>query len=297
GFFLMLLVLPLQALNTVGTWEHEMDARMQGFRQRSGRDWSAVNDDSLIVAYYGHPRSRYMGIVGRHNLEELTRLVRSTAAQYQAAAGGREVVPALYLIYGTVQPQGQIGYMSDRLTRQHIHHAMENGLLIFLDHQIGTYTLKDALDRLLPYLVYPNVHIALDFEWRTAHPMREIGYVRGEELNWIQGYVQDYLERNRIPGTRFVVFHQFTKSMVRDPAVIHTRFPQVSLIHSTSGWGPPDKKAATHTLNSRISQIPLKGFKLWYFYSDKPGIHFDDPLMTPDQVLALDPQPMLIIYQ
>ncbi|MBU0934981.1 MAG: hypothetical protein KKI09_12200 [Spirochaetes bacterium] len=50
-------------------------------------------------------------------------------------------------------------------------------------------------------------------------------------------------------------------------------------------------------MNARITQISQKGFKLWYHYSDKPGIHYDSPLMTPAQVLALSPPPMLVMYQ
>jgi len=257
----------------------------------------AISEESLIIAYYGRPKAAYMGIVGRHSKEEIIERVKTTANDFQTIASHKKAKPALYLIYGTCQPQGEIGYMSDAMTHEYIRYALEEDTLIILDHQIGRYTLKEAVDRLLPYLVYPNVHIALDFEWRTVNPMKEIGYVRGEELNWVQEYVQDFLSRNRIPVKKYIVFHQFTKSMLRDPYVISSVYPQVGLIHCTSGWGPPDKKASTHALNAAITQVPLKGFKLWYHYSDKPGIHFDDPLMTPNEVLSLSPAPLLVIYQ
>jgi len=254
-------------------------------------------DDSLIVAYYGRPNASYMGIVGRHSKEEITARVKTTARNFQAIAGEKKVVPALYLIYGTCQPHGEIGYMSDKMAHDYIQYALDQEAVIILDHQIGRYSLKEAVDRLLPYLAYRNVHIALDFEWRTRNPMKEVGHVQGDELNWIQEYVQAYLSEKGIAGRKYIVFHQFTKSMVRNPAVISSGHPQVSLIHCTSGWGAPDDKVATHTLNASITQIPLKGFKLWYHYSDKPGIHFDDPLMKPDAVLSLSPPPFLVIYQ
>ncbi len=263
----------------------------------SNIDEPAIDDDSLIVAYYGRPKAAYMGIVGRYSKEEIITRVKATAGSFQAIANKKTVVPALYLIYGTCQPQGEIGYMSDKMTHEYIQYALDEGTLIILDHQIGRHTLKEAVDRLLPYLAYPNVHIALDFEWRTANPMKEIGFVRGEELNWIQEYVQDYLSKNGIGGKKYIIFHQFTKSMLRNPSVVSSGFTRVGLIHCTSGWGSPDKKSATHSLNAKITQIPLKGFKLWYYYSDKPGIHFDNPLMTPKEVLALSPAPVLVIYQ
>lgn len=262
----------------------------------SSVDEPTIDDGSLIVAYYGRPKAPYMGIVGRYPKEEIIARVKATAGKFQAMAG-KTVRPALYLIYGTCQPQGEIGYMSDRMTHEYIRYALEEGALIILDHQIGRHTLKEAVDRLLPYLAYPNVHIALDFEWRTASPMKEIGHVRGEELNWIQEYVQAFLSNNGIAGKKYIIFHQFTKSMLRNPGVVSSGFSRVGLIHCTSGWGPPDKKSATHALNAKITQIPLKGFKLWYHYSDKPGIHFDNPLMSPKEVLALSPAPVLVIYQ
>lgn len=263
----------------------------------SNLDPFAITDENLIIAYYGRPKAAYMGIVGRYSKEEITARVKATADTFQNIAGNKKVIPALYLIYGTCWPEGKIGYMSDAMTHEYIKYALEQNTLVILDHQIGAYTLKDAVDRLLPYLVYPNVHIALDFEWRTTNPMKEIGFVRGEELTWLQGYVQEYLSKNRIPGKKFIVFHQFTKSMLRNPEGIVSVHPQVGLIHSTSGWGPPNNKASTHALNSAITQLPIKGFKLWYYYSDKPGIHYDNPLMMPEEVMSLSPAPLLVIYQ
>lgn len=268
-------------------------------------DLQAVNDqageesgkEEIIVAYYGHPNSRYMGIVGRNTLQELVERVQATAHAYQQLLPEYNVVPAIYLIYGTVQPEGRIGYISDATVNRYIQYAMARNVKIILDHQIGAYSLEAAVDRLLPYLVFPNVHIAFDFEWRTTKPMKEIGFVLGEELNWMQNQVSNYLVENKIPGNKYLIFHQFVASMLREPSKTLTGFPQVDLVHCTSGWGPPWQKRATHAFNSSITQIPIKGFKLWYYYSDKPGIHYDNPLMIPQEVIALTPKPRLIIYQ
>jgi hypothetical protein len=40
----------------------------------------------------------------------------------------------------------------------------------------------------------------------------------------------------------------------------------------------------------------MKGFKL-FFKSEFPLAGFDDPLMRPEEVMALDPRPVLIMYQ
>lgn len=253
--------------------------------------------EEVLLAYYGHPNSRYMGIVGRHTLPELVEKVKATAREYQAVMPESAVVPAIYLIYGTVQPEGRIGFMSEEMVNRYINYAGEQGVRIILDHQIGRFTLKETMDRILPFLVHPHVHLAVDFEWRTSRPMQEIGFVRGEELTWMQQYMSEYLVRNNLPATRYLIFHQFKAAMVRNHAGIQTGFPQVELVHSTSGWGPPGLKRDTHAYNASITQIPTKAFKLWYYYSDKPGIHYDNPLMTPAEVAALKPRPRIIIYQ
>jgi hypothetical protein len=253
--------------------------------------------EEMVVAYYGHPNSRYMGIVGRHTVEELVDLVKATAREYQDLAPDRKVIPAIYLIYGTVQPEGRIGYLSDARVNEYISYAGVHGVQIILDHQIGTYTLQRAVDRLLPYLKHPHVHMAFDVEWRTSRPMEEIGSITGEELNWMQHYVSTYLQANQVRENKYIVFHQFKPSMVRGSGNILTGFPQIELIHSTSGWGSPGLKRSTHAANATLTQLPSKGFKLWYYYSDKPGIHYDKPLMTPTEVLSLNPLPRMIIYQ
>ena len=263
----------------------------------SAQSQQAQEKQEILVAYYGHPNSRFMGIVGRHSLPELVELVTATAQSYQELLPDYRVIPAIYLIYGTVQPEGRIGFMSDAMVNRYIDYAREHGVHIILDHQIGRYTLQQTMDRLLPYLVHPHVHLAVDFEWRTERPMREIGFVLGEELTWMQQYMSDFLVRNNLPNTRFLIFHQFKSHMVRNRPAIQVGFPQVELVHSTSGWGSPEEKRSTHAYNATVTQIPTKAFKLWYFYSDRPGIHFDNPLMTHQEVVDLIPRPRIIMYQ
>ncbi|HAE23171.1 MAG TPA: hypothetical protein DCG47_12750 [Spirochaetaceae bacterium] len=297
-FFLaaLLTALPSGAMNSGTSPSRSVNLTIDNHFQKDAIERPARGEE-LIVAYYGHPNSRYMGIVGRYSLHELVEKVKATARLYQQLLPEHTIIPAIYLIYGTCQPQGRIGYLSDAIVNRYIDYAKDQNVKIILDHQIGSYSLKSAVDKLLPYLSFPHVHIAFDFEWRTSNPMKEIGFVMGEELNWMQKYVSDHLINNNIPGNKYIIFHQFTASMLREHHKASTGFPQVDLVHCTSGWGPPWQKKATHTFNATITQIPIKGFKLWYYYSDKPGIHYDSPLMVPQEVLALNPRPRIIIYQ
>ena len=125
-----------------------------------------------ILAYYGHPLSARMGILGRHTKEELAQMLLRTAAQHRQVNGGREIRKAFYIIFGTVWPAGEIGHLRESVLTEYIEYALENDILVFLDHQIGRYNPIDSLRRMLPWLRYPNVHLALDPEWRTARPMQ-----------------------------------------------------------------------------------------------------------------------------
>lgn len=254
-------------------------------------------DDNHVVAYYGHPRSRIMGIVGRHSMHELTEMVKKTAAGYDLVNGERGVIPAFYLIYGTCQPEGNIGIMNRNMVESYIIHALQNGMLVYLDHQIGRFTVEAAVNTLLPFLKFPNVHLALDPEWRTQRPMKEIGRITAHEINTAQKMMRDYMTAHNIQGRRQLIVHQFHWRMIVNRKQVSVDYYPVKLIHVTSGWGNPELKMGTHQFNSHAVNMPYKGFKLWYFYKTDKGVHFDNPLMTPEQVLGLSPQPLLIIYQ
>ena len=254
-------------------------------------------ENNHIIAYYGHPKSKIMGIVGRHSIPELAEMLKKEAGNYDSTNSDKGIVPAFYLIYGTCQPGGEINIIDRKLVESYIQYALANGFLVYLDHQVGKYTVSQALDQILPFLKYPNVHLALDPEWRTTRPMREVGSITGKELNAAQIQMKEYMALNNIPGKRQLVVHQFQTRMIRDIKDVKTSYDPVILVHATSGWGSPEAKMSTHARNAMADNIPYKGFKLWYYYSSRSGVHYDRPLMTPMQVLRLTPEPGLIIYQ
>ena len=253
-----------------------------------------LNND--VLAYYGHPNSRNMGILGRYSIEELDQLLTEKAAEYEAVSGGRRVRKAFYLIYGTVWPLGEIGIMSDATLMRYIDYGLQNDILVFIDHQIGRYDPIESLRRMLPYLRYPNVHLALDPEWRTATPGLNLGHLTGEELNNAQQVIEDYLIENNLPGERMFVIHQFNSTMIRNRQDVRTDFNRVRLIHTMDGIGTPSMKRDTYAFNALAANMPLKGFKLFYNF-EIPGAGIDNPIMTPREVYGLTPRPYVIMYQ
>jgi hypothetical protein len=252
-----------------------------------------LNND--ILAFYGHPNSRNMGILGRYTKDELNQRLTTLAAEYKAA-GGRNVIKAFYIIFGTVWPAGEIGIIGEALLTEYIEYALKNDMLVFIDHQIGKYTPAEALRRMLPWLRYPNVHLALDPEWRTTKPMVEIGSVTAAEINDVQRIMENYMIENNIPGERLLVIHQFNWVMISNRERVLANFSKVRLVHCADGFGTPAEKRDSYAYNARATNMPIKAFKLFYNF-EIPGAGYDRPLLTPKEVFALEPRPYLVMYQ
>lgn len=252
--------------------------------------------NTTVVAFYGHPFSQKMGILGLYSKEEVARRVKIYTDYYDDANGPDGAIPAYYIIYGTCWPGGEIGYLKDSTLEEYIAYAQTMGMLVFVDHQIGKYSVKASMEKILPFLKYPNVHLAIDPEWRTLTPMKEIGSITAEELNQAQRIMQDYIIANNIPGIRMLVVHQFHEKMIRNRENVRADFDRVLLVHTADGFGSPALKKSTYLLNSKAENMPVKGFKL-FFKSDFPLAGWDNPILSPAEVMALDPRPGLIMYQ
>ena len=258
-------------------------------------DYTSLLLNNDILAFYGHPRSTIMGILGRFPIEELDKKLTVLASEYKTA-GGRNVIKAFYIIFGTVWPEGEIGIINSELLTQWIEYALAHDILVFIDHQIGRYDPVASLRRMLPWLKYPNVHLALDPEWRTTKPMKEIGSVTADEINRAQKEMEDYIIANNIPGERFLVIHQFNAKMISNRDRVRSDFQRVRLVHCADGFGPPHLKRGSYAYNAEAANIPVKAFKLFYNFGI-PGAGYDNPLMSPKDVFALNPRPYIIMYQ
>jgi hypothetical protein len=149
---------------------------------------------------------------------------------------------------------------------------------------------------MLPWLRYSNVHLALDPEWRTTKPMQEIGTVSAAEINQAQRVMEDYLIENKIAGERLLVIHQFNYRMISQRENVASDFERVRLVHCADGFGSPSLKRESYAANAQARNIPIKGFKLFYNFGI-PGAGYDQPLLSPAEVYALNPRPYLIMYQ
>ena len=252
-------------------------------------------DNNYVLSYYGNPYTKKMGILGDHPPEKLAELIKTKAAQYSQLNPDKGVIGAFHIVYATVHPEGRVSYVSEATIKQYIEVAKNNGMLVFLDHQLGCLPLEKAVSDLTRFAHFQNVHFALDPEWRTEWPGETIGSLSGQDVNRAQEIMAQFLQKNQINERKILVLHQFHYKMLSVRHKIKADFPGLLLVHTMDGFGPPFKKLDTYKFNARAKNMPIKGFKL--FFNDRGSWSFDQPLMSPAEVLALKPQPVLIIYQ
>lgn len=253
-----------------------------------------LNND--VFSLYGKPGAYTMGILGQYALEKIEPIMNEFVKIYDDANSERGVIPSFYLIYGTCWPGGEIGILSGAVVKKYIEFAAQRGWYVFIDHQIGKYTVEQAMKSILPFLKYPNVHLALDPEWHTTEPMKIIGSVTADEVNKAQEMMDAYIKENNIPGRRMLVIHQFNAIMIKNRRNVKSGYERVQLIHCADGFGAPQLKKESYAYNAAAKNIPLKSFKL-FLKPTVEGAGYDIPLMTPVEVLKLNPRPYLIMYQ
>jgi hypothetical protein len=255
----------------------------------------AILPTRRIVSYYGNPLATGMGVLGEMPPAQLFPRLKAQAEEYGAADAGRAVQPALELVAVVAQAQpGADGLYRLRMDTDLIERvagwATERGYLLILDVQIGRGQVDDEVRWLLPFLKRPNVHLALDpeFAMPAGHvPGERIGTMDAAAINGAQRTLADLVESEKLPP-KLLVVHRFTEEMVTSPRQI-TLDPRVQVVMVMDGFGSPPGKTKQYDELIAAPRVQFTGFKLFYRH--------DEPLMTPKQVLDLDPAPDLVIYQ
>jgi hypothetical protein len=259
----------------------------------------AILPNKRIVAFYGNPLSKKMGILGELPSDEmLARLDREVAA-WNSADSATPVQPALHLI--AVVAQGSPGTagkyrmrMDSALIERVYGWAKSKGALLFLDVQVGQGTLQEELPRLTPFLKRPDVHLGIDPEFsmkRGGVPGSRIGTFDAVDVNYAASLLGDLVEREHIPP-KVLVVHRFTRDMLTGYKRIKLD-PRVQIVINMDGWGPPSLKRESYRRYVYQYPVQFTGFKLFYRNDKKNGSR----MMAPVEVLALHPKPIYIQYQ
>ena len=250
-----------------------------------------------IVSLYGYPGVPEMGALGEYaSAGAAAEAAERLAQQYRPLSGGTRVVAALHLIVSMAQADAgydgsYLGRISLAAIRPYVEATRARGQLLFLDVQVGWSDPLAEVRLLEPLLREPHVHLALDPEFATRGkdeaPGEAIGYLTPGQVNEVQHYLAGLAAREAIPP-KVLVLHQFRYDMLHDPERIE-RVDGVDVVIDMDGWGTQEQKLDGYQLFARAPYAEYAGFKLFY--------HWDQPLLTPAQVMALSHPPDYLIYQ
>jgi len=209
------------------------------------------------------------------------------------------VQPALHLI--AVVAQGMPGRdgkyrlrMTDSLIEMVAGWAAKKNALLFLDVQVGKSTVQEELPRLIPFLKRPNVMLGIDPEFSMKFgdkPGSKIGTMNSDDVNYATALLSDLVKQNNLPP-KVLVVHRFTHNMLTGSKKIRLD-PRVQIVINMDGWGQPWLKYDSYRAYVESDPVQFTGFKLFYHNDTKKG----DPLLTPPEVLMLNPKPLYIQYQ
>jgi hypothetical protein len=260
----------------------------------------AILPGKRIVAYYGNPRSTKMGALGEYPKDEMLRRLKVEVANWEKADPSLPVQPALHLV--AVVAQGEPGKSGkyrmihpDALVNEVYGWAKEINGILFVDIQTGHSDLRTILPRFEWILKNPDVHLGIDPEFnliKSGHiPCKKIGTYDASDINYAAGYLAELVKKYNLPPKVFIV-HRFTRNMVTNADKVTLR-PEVQIVMNMDGWGAPWLKRDSYKDYIVAHPVEYTGFKLFYHNDTKKG----DPLMTPQDVLKLNPKPIYIQYQ
>jgi hypothetical protein len=262
----------------------------------------ALLPKNRIVAYYGNPHSRKMGVIGEYPEPQMLAMWDRTVAAWKAADPKTPVIPAIHLV--TVVAQGAPGpdglwvrrEDSSMIERTYKWAKSRNGIL-FLDIQAANSTLQKELPRLLPWLSRPDVHLGVDpefymhYEREGIRPSTKIGTMHASDINYVIQTLDKLVADKKIPP-KILVVHRFTSKMVPDAENIRPT-SRVQVVMHMDGWGPPWLKFDSYRDYVVSHPVQYTGFKLFYHNDTKKG----DALLTPPELLQLRPRLSYVQYQ
>ena len=252
-----------------------------------------------IIAYYGNPLSKKMGVLGELPPDEMLKKFDKELDAWRKADPSMPVQPAMHLI--AVVAQGSPGRdgkyrlrMTDSVINMVAGWAAKKNALLFLDVQVGLSTVQEELPRLAEFLKRPGVHLGIDpeFSMKSGNkPGTRIGTMNAGDVNYAVKLLSDLVAQNHLPP-KILVVHRFTRGMLTGASAIG-RDPRVQIVINMDGWGPPWLKFDSYRAYVEADPVEFTGFKLFYHNDTKKG----DPILTPSEVLRLTPRPLYIQYQ
>lgn len=282
-------------------------------------DIGAVLPTHRVVAYYAVPGAEATGPAYILNDSMLAALRRQGAA-YEQLDPAHPVQLGIDLVVSVPDaypgPNNYYSHHVDAPTIQaYIDFCSQHNLILFLDLNIGLAPIMSEVSFFLPYLEqYTFVHMAIDPEWmfprHNGIPGINLSNVRASDLNPIIEAVAAIPMQYHVPR-KILIIHQYRPDGdgLADPydagqaeiadkgdLVFDPRVDVVIHVDSVGGYfgDIQDKRSQYHAWvdqdMKKYGNFLYGGFKLFYQHEAKTHV------MTPKEVLSLNPPPMVITY-
>ena len=111
--------------------------------------------------------------------------------------------------------------------------------------------------------------------------------IRDPDIQKAVEMLSQIVAEKQIPS-KILILHQFETEMIYNKDAIKP-LPGVDIVLDMDGFGSPDAKLGNYDHFVTQELIEYGGIKLFY--------RQDDPLLTPEQIVALDPPALVVIYQ
>lgn len=255
-----------------------------------------IFDDRQYVALYGTPNSSDLGVLGHQGLDDAVERVHRLSAEYQDLS--EHTVVSSFEVITTVASAfpGTDGNYSNELPKDElrpwIERAGDEGMLVILDLQPGRTDFLTQAKEYQDLLELPHVGLALDPEWRLKSDqvhLVQIGSVTTKEINEVTTWLADLVNEQGLPQ-KMVVLHQFRTDMISDRQDLDLSRPELALLIHADGQGSqPAKQDTWWTLHQNAPEGIRWGWKNFY--------EMDEPMLTPEQTMQVEPLPELITYQ
>lgn len=260
----------------------------------------AILPFNRIIAYYGNLSSTKMGVLGEYPEEEMLSRLDAEIAKWNAADPETLSIPALHYIAVVAHAApGKNGKYIGRMSKENINKVIEiakkRNAIVFLDVQVGLSDIQTELPLLEEFLKLPNVHFGLDpeFSMKTgAKPGTRVGTYDATDINYVIEYLANLVRENNLPP-KVLVVHRYTQKMMTNYQNIKP-LPEVQVVIHMDGWGGAAKKINTYKQFVHKEPVQFAGFKLFY---KNDVFEKGTVLMTPEQLLKLNPIPLYIQYQ
>lgn len=251
--------------------------------------------DRRFVALYGTPSTDALGSLGEQGVEQAITRAQQLAAEYQPHSP-ETVVPAFEIIStvasGVPGEDGDYSYdIPIEEIRPWVDAAGEAGVYVVLDLQPGRSDFLGQAQRYEELLLEPHVGLALDAEWRLKPDqvhLRQVGTVTAAEINQVGDWLAQVTADNDLPQ-KLLLLHQFKLSMISERDMLDLSHDELAVMIHADGFGTPGQKLDTWGALRRDAPPVWWGWKNF--------IDEDDPMLTGEETMAIEPRPWFVSFQ